>query len=90
MSLVDARGCLTEAGIAAVTTAAPGQTPPELAAHLATCGRCQERFLSGGVPRPPRKAVPSAAPSLRRILLLLGFILVSILSFLWTLRKMIS
>jgi hypothetical protein len=90
MSLVDASGCLTEAGIAAVTTAAPGQTPPELAAHLGACGRCQERLLAGGLPRPPRKAVPSAPPARGGILRLQGFVLVSILFFFWTLRKMIG
>lgn len=87
MSLLESSGCLTEAAIAAVTGAVPGQIPPELAAHLARCGRCQERVLSGGVPRPPRKPMP-AAPSLGRAFLLLAFVLFAILIFFWTLRRL--
>ncbi len=90
MSLIDASGCLTEAGIAAMTSAIPGKTPPEVAAHLATCGRCQERVLSGGAPRAPRKAVPPAAPSLGRALVLLGLVVLSILTFFWTLRRFLG
>ncbi len=87
MSLLDSSGCLTEAGIAAVKSAVPGQTAPEVAAHLATCGRCQERVLTGGVPRPPRKEMP-ALPSVGRAFLMLALILFSIFFFLWTLRKL--
>ena len=87
MSHLDASGCLTEAGIAAVTAAVPGQTPPEVAAHLAACGRCQERVLSGGLPRPPRKAAPPL-PSVGRAFLLLGLILLATLLFFWTLRRL--
>jgi len=47
-ALVDGRGCLTDAGHAAVRSAPAGQAPPELAAHLAACARCQERLLAGG------------------------------------------
>jgi hypothetical protein len=47
-ALLDARGCLTEAGHAALASARPGQAPPELAAHLASCSRCQLRLLAGG------------------------------------------
>jgi hypothetical protein len=61
-SLVDARGCLTPAGFAALARAPLGRAPAELAAHVSSCGRCQERLLAGGAsPRgspastPPRK-----------------------------------
>lgn len=47
-ALVDARGCLTPAGFAALSRAPVGRVPGDLAAHLAGCPRCQERMLSGG------------------------------------------
>ena len=87
MSLLDASGCLTEAGIAAVKGAVPGRIPPEVAAHLAACGRCQERVLSGGVARPPRKPMPDF-PSVGRAFLVLALILFAALFFFWTLRQL--
>ena len=42
---VDARGCLTDAGFAALAAGRPGEAPAELAAHLAGCARCQDRVL---------------------------------------------
>jgi hypothetical protein len=87
MSLLDASGCLSPAGIAAVGAAAPGRIPAEVAAHLASCARCQERVLTGGLPRAARKATPSP-PSLKRAFLLVGLIVLSILAFLWTLRRL--
>lgn len=58
-ALVDARGCLTPAGMAALQRAPAGQAPPDLAAHVAGCGKCQARLLAAsvGAPaagRPPR------------------------------------
>jgi hypothetical protein len=47
-ALRDERGCLTVAGLAAVRAAPPGQAPAELAGHLASCARCQDRLLAGG------------------------------------------
>jgi hypothetical protein len=84
-ALLDARGCLTAAGFAAVAAAPVGKVPPELANHLATCGRCQQRLLAGGVDpatRPPRKP----APSLGRMFLVLALVVLSILAFLLSLR----
>jgi hypothetical protein len=46
-SAFDARGCLTAAGLAQLAGAAPGEAPPEMAAHVAGCARCQRRLLSG-------------------------------------------
>jgi hypothetical protein len=87
MSLLDASGHLSAEGIAAVSDATPGRTPPEVAAHLASCSRCQERVLSGGMPRGPRK--PAAEPpSLKRALLFVALIVASILVFFWTLRRL--
>jgi hypothetical protein len=87
MSLLDASGCLSAAGIAAVSQAVPGQIAPEVAAHLASCPRCQERLLAGDVPRAPRRERP-APPSIKRALALLGLILMSILVFFLTLRQL--
>jgi len=60
-SLVDARGCLTLAGLAALSRAPVGRAPADLAAHLAACPRCQERMLAGG-----GAARPGPAPRARR------------------------
>ena len=60
--LLDARGCLTEAGLEALDDAPPGRGPAELAAHLAGCGRCQRRFLArGGADYGGIRAVPGPA-----------------------------
>jgi hypothetical protein len=82
-SLLDARGCLTTAGFAAVAAAPVGKVPLELASHLATCGRCQQRLLAGGVERPRLR---KAAPSLGRMFLVLGLVLLAILGCLLSLR----
>ena len=64
-SLLDGRGCLTEAGLVALDAAPPGRGPAEAAAHLAGCSRCQRRFLArggedvAGISRvPTRKVAP--------------------------------
>jgi hypothetical protein len=61
-ALVDGRGCLTPAGFAALTRAPVGRAPADLAAHLASCSRCQERMLAGGT----SAGRPSSTPSRRR------------------------
>jgi len=64
-ALVDARGCLTPAGFAALARAPVGRAPGDLAAHLAGCPRCQERMLaSGGAARPAPASRPRRAPRL--------------------------
>jgi hypothetical protein len=61
-ALLDARGCLTDAGFAALDAAPPGLGPAELAAHLAGCGRCQRRYLArGGEKGAGIRAVPGTA-----------------------------
>jgi hypothetical protein len=64
-ALVDARGCLTPAGMAALEKAAVGEAPPELARHLAACDRCQARLLAAASGRPagvPARAQGVGAP----------------------------
>jgi hypothetical protein len=59
--LFDGKGCLTAAGLAAFQRAPAGRAPQELAAHVAGCGRCQQRLLSGM--RGPAPNVPARRPS---------------------------
>jgi hypothetical protein len=44
--LLDSSGCLTEAGLDALQSAAPGRAPADVVAHLGKCGRCQGRTLA--------------------------------------------
>jgi hypothetical protein len=61
-ALFDGQGCLTPAAFAAIAAAPPGAAPPELAAHLAGCARCQRRLLAKAMgttgPRGPRRERP--------------------------------
>lgn len=61
-ALVDSKGHLTPAGLTALARAPVGKGPGELAAHVASCARCQEGLLAGAVvgtvPRPERRAPP--------------------------------
>jgi len=88
-ALVDARGCLTDAGFAALASSRPGEAPAELAAHIAGCGRCQDRVLkaAGGVEAAGRSR--SSARSERRrwvaLALVLGVLLLAIAGLLATL-----
>jgi hypothetical protein len=74
-ALVDPRGCLTPAGMAAVQRAPLGQAPAELAQHLATCARCQARLLAAGTGRTataagaadPAAGLPPGLVSTRRL-----------------------
>jgi hypothetical protein len=59
----DAQGCLTAEAFARIAAAPPGRAPAELAAHLASCVRCQRRLLAAaaspsGVPAPRRERPP--------------------------------
>jgi hypothetical protein len=62
-ALFDAQGCLNAAAFARIAAAPPGAAPPELASHLASCGRCQRRLLAtamraSGAPTPRRERPP--------------------------------
>lgn len=88
----DATGCLTEAGVTACREAPPGRAPAEIAAHVASCMRCQQRLLETDAPhRTPdgrrRKARP-LAPSLGKTLLLAALTLGAMLVALLTLRQL--
>ena len=85
--LTDAQGHLTPAGLAALASVTPGKAPAELAAHLASCPRCQDRMLAGALgslARDKRRAPPPPW----RIWVVLGAILLALLSVLATLQRM--
>ncbi len=86
MSVLDARGCVTDEALASLAGAPVGQAPPEVAAHLAGCERCQDRLLradraaSGETPpaadRKPYRSLAIVGGLLLATLLLLGITLV--------------
>jgi len=79
--------CLTEAEIEAVRAAPPGQAPADLATHLASCERCQERVLFAGEPRPARSGRPAPKlPTPTRALFFLALMAAAMVAFFYTLR----
>lgn len=87
--LVDARGCLTDAGFSALAAARPGEAPAELAAHLAGCARCQDRVLqtAAGVEAAGRRRKPVGSARRRwgALGLVMGVLLLAIVGLLATL-----
>jgi hypothetical protein len=79
-ALVDPRGCLTPAGLQALVRAPVGRGPAELAAHLASCARCQERMLAlAAGPRPAPSAASGRKPRLwLGILLVLALLILAV------------
>jgi hypothetical protein len=71
-ALLDERGCLTAEGLGVVAAARPGTVPPELAAHVASCARCQRRLLSGPEAGFQPEARRTQAPPPWRIIVVLG------------------
>jgi hypothetical protein len=88
-SLVDARGCLTDAGFAALAATRPGEAPAELAAHLAGCARCQDRVLRVSAGTDAAGRARGEARSARRrwgaLALVIGILLAAIVGLLATL-----
>jgi hypothetical protein len=91
--VLDARGHLTPAGLAAIRDAPVGQAPPELAAHLAACAPCQDKLLVAGAPGPrpkPGRAPRALAPSPGRTAALIGLTLLFVLLALWSMRRLVE
>ena len=88
--LQDRGGCLTEAGLLALRTAAAGQAPPALAAHLAACARCQQRVLAVDAPRgkSARRTSRPVVPSLGRTFFLVILLVAAVAAMLATLRHL--
>jgi hypothetical protein len=87
--LRDARGCLTDAGWAALAGAVPGAAPPELAQHVASCARCQELWLKSTVPETRRPRPTPAETSRRRwgmLAIVLGVLLFALVALVVTLQ----
>jgi hypothetical protein len=80
--------CLTDAQIAAVMSAPPGQAPEASALHLASCPRCQQRALFGSEPRPAGARRAVRMPSVRRALLLALLAIAAIGFFFWSLGQL--
>lgn len=85
MALLDARGCLTDAGLDTLARAPVGQAPAELASHLAACLKCQERLLLRGAPRGPKKTPPPPW----RVWVVVGAAIFLLISVLVTLRRLV-
>ena len=72
--LFDGKGCLTPAGLGAFQRAAPGRAPTELAAHVAACGRCQQRLLAS-LREPARTAASRRGSSGTRLVWMAGLVI---------------
>ena len=86
---LDPRGCLTDAGLAALAGAAPGAAPAELAQHVAGCGRCQERWLRSAIPDAQRPRLTAEETARRRwgmAAIVLGVLLFALVALVVTLR----
>ena len=85
-ALRDARGCLTPAGLVAFREAPPGRAPAELAAHVASCARCQDRVLAAD-PGLADRTARRHAPPLWRVFTLFGLgLILAVLIFAWASR----
>lgn len=81
--------CLSQPELQVVRDAAPGKAPDALAQHLAGCRRCQERLLFGAERQ--RKAAPrdvSLSTSVRRFAVMVFCLIVMIVIFVWSLRRL--
>jgi hypothetical protein len=91
--LRDARGCLTDAGLEALAGAAPGAAPTELAQHVASCARCQERWLRSSAPATGRPRLTRAETARRRwgmTAIVLGVLLFALGALVVTLRYLMG
>jgi hypothetical protein len=73
----DARGCLSPSGIEAFREAPAGRAPADLAAHVASCARCQERLLAADRTRPREGRASARRPQPMRTLLLMAVLLLA-------------
>jgi hypothetical protein len=84
---LDARGCVTDAGLVALAGARPGEAPPELAQHIASCARCQDRWLQSAVPATERRVAPDSTSRRRwgMLAIVFGMLMFALLSLVVTL-----
>jgi anti-sigma-K factor RskA len=82
-SLFDAQGCLTAEGFARIEASPPGRAPAELAAHLASCVRCQRRLLVASSPA-HRSSGPRERPPLwRTAVVVAACIMLVVITLIW-------
>ena len=82
----DAQGCLTPDGFARIEASPPGRAPAELAAHLASCARCQRRLLAAS--SPAHSPVRRERPTIWRTALVVAACLVLVVIALVLLRNL--
>jgi hypothetical protein len=86
----DGRGCLSPEGLTTLRNAPIGAAPPDLAGHLASCPRCQERMLAAEAAMRASSAPSARRPHPSRTLYLLLAVLVAgaalLVSTYWILR----
>jgi hypothetical protein len=80
--------CLPDDQLLALQSVAPGRIPDEVAAHLASCERCQRRALFGASEAATLRA--RNPPSLQRAFLLIGVILAALVLFLVSLKMLVG
>ena len=81
--------CPTDAQLAELQHAVPGQAPADLALHLAGCEHCQQRVLFGSGRRSTGKRRPPPEwPSPRRALLYLAAALFALALLLYSLQRL--
>lgn len=85
--LRDDKGCLTPAGLLAVQAAPLGKAPPELAGHVASCARCQERLLAGGIVALITRKKKEPPPPWRIVVVIVAILLL-LVSLLFTLGRL--
>ena len=85
--LRDDKGCLTPAGLLAVQAAPVGKAPLELAGHVASCARCQERLLAGGILALVTRTRKEPPPPWRIAVVIVAIILL-VVSLLFTLGRL--
>jgi hypothetical protein len=83
---LDARGCLTAAGIEAFQRADVGEAPADVARHLATCVRCQEAVLAAESLRSAGLRRTGSRPTAARTAAIVGLILLGAFVALYTMR----
>lgn len=91
-TLLDANGCLTDEGLAALGSAEAGAAPPELAQHVAACARCQARWLESTHAERKSRLSPEEAARRRWVLtsVVLGMILFALAALVFTLRRIVG
>jgi hypothetical protein len=87
--VLDSRGHLTAAGLAALDAAPTGRAPDDLAMHVASCVLCQERVLAGSIEAGGLRRERRAPPPPWRIWAVLGAILLALVSILTMLRRVL-